>query len=100
MNVLCNGQVATSIIFFFPYIYPVTQDNMNWTIVVVAATVTVAGLNWVFVARHTFTGPKRMDPAASATNPNVMLVPSGKCTEGKGADDTIGPSPLIWEGSA
>jgi hypothetical protein len=73
-HVVCNEQVATSIIFFFPYVYPVTQDNMNWTVVVVAATVVIAGINWILFARHTFKGPKRVDMPSdpSASDPSAQ----------------------------
>jgi hypothetical protein len=94
LDAVCNGQVATSIIFFFPYVYPVDQDNMNWTVVVVAATVVVAGLNWILVARHTFKGPKRVDSVLDPTAPAstdqevacpVIIVPGASCA-GQGLD--------------
>lgn len=52
-------QLSTCLIFFAPTQYPVTAGNMNWTVVVIGAVVVVAAFNWLLVARHTFTGPKR-----------------------------------------
>jgi len=50
---------STSLLFFLPFQFPVTKENMNYTCVVVG-TVTVVALGfWVFSARHWFKGPKR-----------------------------------------
>ncbi|CAF1001139.1 unnamed protein product, partial [Didymodactylos carnosus] len=49
----------TSVFMFFPSTYPVTKDNMNWAIVVVAGVTFIAGLYWLLSARYWFVGPRR-----------------------------------------
>ncbi|CAF0821571.1 unnamed protein product [Didymodactylos carnosus] len=50
---------VTSIFMFFPTNYPVTVDNMNWAIVVVAGVTLIAAVYWLLSARYWFIGPKR-----------------------------------------
>jgi len=49
----------TSVLFFFPSTYPVNAQNMNYTIVVVGATMIICLFFWVVTARKWFVGPKR-----------------------------------------
>ncbi|CAF0811780.1 unnamed protein product [Adineta steineri] len=51
----------TSIIMFFPSEYPVTKDNMNYTVVIVGGVLLLAATYWFISARHWFVGPKRTD---------------------------------------
>ncbi|PWN22069.1 amino acid transporter [Microstroma glucosiphilum] len=45
--------VLTSLFFFFPTSVPLTSsEDMNWTVAVFSAVVFLAGLNWIFFARH------------------------------------------------
>ena len=66
--------MATSILFFLPTVYPVTVSNMNWTVVVVFGTLSIAALNWLFVARHTYSGPRRVD--ALSADLTVVAAPN------------------------
>lgn len=50
---------VTSIIMFFPSTYPVTKDNMNYAVVIVAGVLLIAAIYWFVSARHWFVGPKR-----------------------------------------
>jgi amino acid transporter len=54
-------QLAISFLPFLPISYPVTLSNMNWTIVVVLLTATVASITWLTSARHHFVGPRRQE---------------------------------------
>lgn len=56
-------QILSSILFFLPYAFPVSVDNVNWTVVVVGGMLLISGLNWFLSARHTFTGPTRVTPS-------------------------------------
>lgn len=62
----CIWLFITSIFMFFPTEYPVTKDNMNYTIVIVGGVALIATIYWVVSARHRFVGPKRtdMDPTS------------------------------------
>ncbi|UJR16304.1 hypothetical protein I4U23_003210 [Adineta vaga] len=53
--------IITSIFMFFPAEYPVTPDNMNYTIVIVTGIFVLATSYWLISARHWFVGPKRTD---------------------------------------
>ena len=59
--------LLTSIILLFPYNYPLTPQNFNWSIVVVCGISIIAALYWMFAARHKFTGPKRTDQLQKET---------------------------------
>ena len=55
---------VTSLFLFWPSSFPVDQFNMNYTVVVVFGFLFIAALWWFLGgARHTFTGPKRVDAA-------------------------------------
>ena len=51
----------TSIFMFFPANYPVTKDNMNYAVVIIAGILAIAAIYWIVSARHWFVGPKRTD---------------------------------------
>ena len=51
----------TSIIMLFPSTYPVTKDNMNYAVVIIAGVLVIAAIYWFASARHWFVGPKRTD---------------------------------------
>ena len=51
----------TSLIMFFPWYYPVTPENMNYSIVIIAGLALIAITYWMISARHWFVGPKRGD---------------------------------------
>ena len=51
---------VTCVILLFPFNYPITAQNMNWTIVICAGITILAGLYSVFSVRKWFTGPPRM----------------------------------------
>jgi sigma54-dependent transcription regulator len=57
----CLCLVITSIFMFFPSEYPVTKDNMNYTIVVVSGVALIATIYWFVSAGHRFVGAKRID---------------------------------------
>ena len=46
-----------SIIFLFPTLYPVTAENMNYAIVILAAIFVCAGVYWVLGGRKFYVGP-------------------------------------------
>jgi amino acid transporter len=48
---------GTSVMFTLPTVYPVTMENFNYTIVVLAGALCAAGIYWIGYARHTFKGP-------------------------------------------
>lgn len=50
-----------SIFMFFPAEYPVTKGNMNYAIVIIGGIVLITSIYWIFWARHSFIGPKRID---------------------------------------
>jgi len=50
----------SSCIFFWPFTYPITAQNMNYTSVVVFGLAFVATTFWIFSARHWFKGPRRV----------------------------------------
>jgi amino acid transporter len=60
---------ATSIVMFFPAQYPVTKDNMNYTVVIVGGVLLIAAIYWFVSARYWFVGPKRTDVAAPILPP-------------------------------
>lgn len=62
-------QVLSSLVFFWPVVYPVTKDNMNWTVVVVFGTMSVAALYWFVSARYRFVGPKRVNTVETTVEP-------------------------------
>ncbi|CAF1002246.1 unnamed protein product [Adineta ricciae] len=61
--------MITSIFMFFPTTYPVTADNMNYTVVIVAGIFVLAASYWLISARHWFVGPKRTDLLTEKTLP-------------------------------
>ena len=60
----CVWFSITIIFMLFPTEYPVTRDNMNYSIVIVSGYGFVAGVYWFVSARHKFIGPNRevIDP--------------------------------------
>jgi amino acid transporter len=48
-----------SIVLLFPYSYPVTADNMNYSIVIISGLGLIMYLAWEFGNKHTFKGPVR-----------------------------------------
>jgi amino acid transporter len=58
---------VTSLILLFPFNYPITAENMNWTIVVCLGITIFAALYWIFGARRWFTGPPRIADAENNT---------------------------------
>lgn len=55
----CIWLAITSLFMFFPAEYPVTTDNMNYTILVVGILGVIASIYWILSARHWFVGPRR-----------------------------------------
>ena len=71
--------MITSIFMFFPTTYPVTADNMNYTVVIVAGIFVLAASYWLISARRWFVGPKRTDLSTEKSLPvdetNVQYSP-------------------------
>ncbi|UJR27558.1 hypothetical protein I4U23_008840 [Adineta vaga] len=65
----------TSIFMFFPIHYPITTDNMNYSIVVFISVSILAGNYWLISARHWFVGPPRAEH-------NTPLIPLGEMSSG------------------
>lgn len=63
---------GTSCLFFFPSAAPVTQDSMNWLIVVVTIVFVIGVVNRILNSSKSFTGPKRTaaDNAVAAKSAN------------------------------
>jgi hypothetical protein len=69
---------------FLPNQYPVTPENMNYSIVIVGGILLIAGIYWFAAARYWFIGPRRTDSDATpllpghVTNENIAsrAVPS------------------------
>lgn len=59
-------QVTTITLLLFPFNYPVTTLNMNYSFVVVFIVLTFGGLNWIFFANENFIGPQR-----SVSSPDI-----------------------------
>ncbi|KAG0293311.1 hypothetical protein BGZ97_005370 [Linnemannia gamsii] len=53
----CVWIVIITVLFVLPGASPVTAENMNWTVVIVAAAAIFIFGNWYFNARHWFKGP-------------------------------------------
>ncbi|CAF0892591.1 unnamed protein product [Adineta steineri] len=70
----------TSIIMFFPAQYPVTKDNMNYTVVIAGGVLVLAATYWFISARHWFVGPKRVD-ADSTPLPPAYVEPEDNTTK-------------------
>lgn len=64
---------VTSIILLFPSKYPVTKDNMNYTVVMVAGIALFAGLYWLISARYWFIGPKRVTKISNQLSPKRKI---------------------------
>ncbi|CAF1208421.1 unnamed protein product [Didymodactylos carnosus] len=64
----------TSVILLFPFNYPITAQNMNWSIVVISGITIIAGLYWILSARRRFVGPKRMERFRKPTITTLVAV--------------------------
>ena len=64
--------IITSIFMFFPAQYPVTQDNMNYAVVIIGGIFILAASYWFISARHWFIGPKRTDQDATPLPPEQV----------------------------
>lgn len=53
--------LITSLIMLLPSEYPITADNMNYAIVIIAGVALLASIYWMASARHWFVGPKRLE---------------------------------------
>ncbi|CAF3487519.1 unnamed protein product [Rotaria socialis] len=71
----------TSVFMFFPTEYPVTKDNMNYTIIVVGGVSFIAAMYWIFSARHWFVGPKRTDQHETPLSPGHVTAEDNVITE-------------------
>jgi len=61
MNIIsCLWLFFTMIPMFWPFVFPVVADNMNYSVVIVVGFVTFGTLFWIFSARHWFKGPIRL----------------------------------------
>ncbi|CAF0983888.1 unnamed protein product [Rotaria sp. Silwood1] len=80
----------TSILMCFPTKYPVTKDNMNYTIVIIGGVALIALIYWIVSARHRYVGPKRTDmnprslPAGHAINQDATTT-----TEPESSDSMV-----------
>ena len=63
----------TCVILLFPFNYPITAQNMNWTIVVTTGIALLAGLYWIFAARKWFVGPQRINVAKRMSSPSMII---------------------------
>lgn len=63
----------TCIILVFPYNYPITAENFNWTIVVCSVVGLFAGLYWIFSAGKQFRGPHRMSFVEAPPLPTISV---------------------------
>lgn len=53
----CIWTLFLSIVFIFPNYMPVNKENMNYTIVIIGATVILTGMWWILDARKWYKGP-------------------------------------------
>ena len=58
-NVVLFCDLGTSLLFFLPTSYPITAQNMNWLIVVIAGVFICAFVNWHWNSKYNFRGPRR-----------------------------------------
>eukprot|EP01123_Difflugia_compressa_P006737 TRINITY_DN19090_c0_g1_i1.p1 TRINITY_DN19090_c0_g1~~TRINITY_DN19090_c0_g1_i1.p1 ORF type:complete len:518 (+),score=74.60 TRINITY_DN19090_c0_g1_i1:132-1556(+) len=58
---------ATSLLFFFPFKFPITAQNMNYTSVVVGVVVCIASIFWIVNGRHWFKGPHGLKKVVKIT---------------------------------
>ncbi|CAF3562851.1 unnamed protein product [Rotaria socialis] len=66
--------LITCIILFFPFSYPVTAANMNWSIVVCTGISIFGALYWIFSLRTWYTGPPRMaDNSVVTISPGLVI---------------------------
>ncbi|CAF2790900.1 unnamed protein product [Rotaria sp. Silwood2] len=63
---------VTCLILAFPYNYPITAENFNWTIVVCSVVCLLAGIYWIFVAGKQFAGPHRLTFVETPPSPNII----------------------------
>ncbi|EFX04269.1 amino acid permease [Grosmannia clavigera kw1407] len=66
----CTWTAFVSVIFLFPTVRPVTADNMNYAVVILAFVFMVATGYWFIHGRFYYTGPR-----ANATVDNGIIVP-------------------------
>ncbi|GAB7337319.1 hypothetical protein MBLNU457_g2676t1 [Dothideomycetes sp. NU457] len=53
----CAWTAFVSVIFLFPTAYPVTADNMNYAVVILAAILLFSGIWWAISGRRFYVGP-------------------------------------------
>ena len=60
----CIWLFVTSVFALLPTEYPVTKNNMNYAMVIIAGVGCIAAVYWFASARHRFVGPKitKIDP--------------------------------------
>ncbi|CAF1492944.1 unnamed protein product, partial [Adineta steineri] len=71
--------IITSFFMILPNQYPITSDNMNYSIFITSGVLFIAGIYWFVSARHWFIGPKRTDSdtipllPGHVTNENIPM---------------------------
>lgn len=60
----CIWLFGSSCLLFLPQTNPVTPQNMNYLIVVVAGVTLIGAVNWLVSGRYSFKGPKRANHTA------------------------------------
>ena len=65
--------LVTCIILLFPFNYPVTATNMNWTIVVITGIATLAASYWFITARKSLVDPQKIDVDQTIAVSDVIL---------------------------
>jgi len=71
----------TSLLFFWPFSYPVNEVNMNYTVVVVGAVAICAIIFWLASARFWFEGPKKGANDLNLAKKGEELIPIDKTDE-------------------
>jgi len=64
----CVWLFGSSLFFFFPTLYPVTNRNMNWLTVVMGGVFLMCAFNWFYNSQYSFKGPKRHNEGDSAAS--------------------------------
>jgi amino acid transporter len=79
----------TSIFLFFPSNYPVTQENMNYAVVIIGGVALIAAIYWIVSARHWFVGPIRVDINPISLSATHAIVNDGTMTPLPSTPDPI-----------